>query len=92
MHMPVFGGYHYIVQGRCSLTYYPEFCKLHSKSAITLSNWIFEDIICCWGLLSEIVTDNGPGFVAAMEYLAKQYHIRHICISGYNSCANGLIK
>jgi hypothetical protein len=27
-----------------------------------------------------------------MEYLAKQYHIRHIRISGYNSRANGLVK
>ena len=27
-----------------------------------------------------------------MEYLAKQYHIRHIRISGYNSRANGLVE
>jgi hypothetical protein len=92
MHMPVSGGYRYIVQGRCSLTYYPEFRKLRSESATTLGNWIFEDIICRWGSLFKIVTDNGPAFVSAMEYLAKQYHIRHIRISGYNSRANGLVE
>jgi hypothetical protein len=92
MHMPVSGRYRYIVQGRCSLTYYPEFRKLRLESATTLSDWIFEDIICRWGSLSEIVTDNSPAFVAAMEYLMKQYHIRHIRISGYNSCANGLVE
>jgi hypothetical protein len=90
MHMPVSGGYRYIVQGQCSLSYYPKFRKLRSESATTLSDWIFEDIIC--GSLSEIVTDNGPAFVAAMEYLVKQYHICHIRISGYNSHANGLVE
>jgi hypothetical protein len=92
MHMPVLGGYRYIVQGRCSLTYYPEFHKLCSESATTLGDWIFKDIICHWGSLSEIVTDNSPAFVSAMEYIAKQYHIRHIRISGYNSHANGLVE
>jgi hypothetical protein len=92
MHMPVSGGYCYIVQGRCSLTYYPEFRKLCSESATTLSDWIFEDIICRWGSLSKIVTDNSPAFITAMEYLAKQYHIHHICISRYNSRANGLVE
>ena len=28
----------------------------------------------------------------AMDYLAKQYHIKHIRISGYNSQANGLVE
>jgi hypothetical protein len=92
MHMPASGGYCYIVQGQCSLTYYPEFRKLCLESAMTLGNCIFKDIICCWGSLSEIVTDNGPAFVTAMEYLTKQYHIRHIHISRYNSCPNGLIE
>jgi hypothetical protein len=92
MHMPVSGGYRYIVQGRYSLTYYPKFCKLRLESATTLSDWIFEDIICHWGSLSEIITDNGPAFISAMEYLVKQYHIQHICISRYNSHANGLVK
>jgi hypothetical protein len=70
----------------------PKFQKLHLESATTLGDWIFEDIICCWGSLSEIITDNGPAFVAAMEYLTKQYHIQHIQISGYNSHANGLVE
>jgi hypothetical protein len=43
-----------------------------------LGDWIFEDIVCCWGLLYEIVTDNGPAFIPALEYLPKHYHINHI--------------
>jgi hypothetical protein len=92
MHMPSSGGYRYIVQGRCSLVYYPEFRMLRKENAKTLGDWIFEDLICRWGSLAEIVTDNGPAFIAALDYLARQYHIRHIRISGYNSRANGLVE
>jgi hypothetical protein len=92
MQMPLSGGFKYIVQGRCSLTTYPEWRKLRRENATTLGDWIFEEIICRWGSLYEVVTDNGTAFVAAMEYLAKRYHINHIRISGYNSRANGLVE
>ena len=40
----------------------------------------------------EIVSDNGKPFVAALRYLEKKYHVKHIRISGYNSRANGIVK
>ena len=43
-------------------------------------------------MLCKIVTDNGPAFIKALGYLAKCYHICHICISGYNSHANGIVE
>ena len=86
------GGYKYIVQGRCSISTWPEFRKLRAETAITLGEWIFEDILCRWGALSEIVTDNAKAFIKAVDYLAKKYHIHHIRISGYNSRANGLVE
>ena len=90
--MPVSGQYRYIVQGRCSLSHYPEFRCLRKETARTLGEWIFEDILCRWGSLVEIVTDNGSAFVAAINYLSKKYHINHIRISGYNSRANGIAE
>jgi hypothetical protein len=92
MHMPPAGGFRYIAQGRCSLTHYPEFRMLRSESAKTLGDWIFEDILCRWGALSEIVSDNGAPYIKALDYLAKRYHIHHIHISGYNSRANGTVE
>jgi hypothetical protein len=92
MHMPNSSGYKYIVQGRCSLIYWPEWAMLHSENAKSLVKWILHDIIYRWGLLLEIVTDNGPAFLKALKYLEKHYHIRHIRISGYNSRANGLVE
>jgi hypothetical protein len=38
------------------------------------------------------MTDNGPAFVEAPNWLAEQYVIHHIYISPYNSQANGIIE
>jgi hypothetical protein len=46
MHMPPSGAYRYIVQARCSLSYYPEFHMLRAETARTLGDWIYEDILC----------------------------------------------
>ncbi len=59
MIMPMSGQYKYIVQGRCSMSHYPEFRCLRRETARTIGEWIFEDILCRWGALVEIVTDNG---------------------------------
>ena len=42
--------------------------------------------------MAEIVTDNGPTFVAAVGYLSEKYGIHHIKISPYNSQANGIVE
>ncbi|ETW83218.1 hypothetical protein HETIRDRAFT_315669 [Heterobasidion irregulare TC 32-1] len=92
MHMPTAGGFKYLVQGRCSVSHYPEFRMLRRETSSALADWIFEDIMCRWGTLVEIVSDNGPAFVKALDQLAKKYHVRHIRISGYNSRANGIAE
>jgi hypothetical protein len=51
IHMLPSASFKYIVQGHCSLMQYLEFRKLHSENAKALGDWIFEDIICCWGSL-----------------------------------------
>ena len=60
------------------LTHFVEFRALRAETAVTLSEWLFQDILCRWGTISEIVTDNGPAFVKALDYLKKKYHIVHI--------------
>jgi len=92
MHMPGSQGFKYIVRGCCSVCTWPEFQMLRSENATSIANWIYQDIICCWGALREIVTDNGSPFIAAMAYLKSRHQIHHICISGYNSQANGIVE
>ena len=70
MLMPHSSSYQYTVQARCALSAYPEWHMLHSENSTTHSSFIFEDLLCQWGPLSEIVTDNGPTFVQALDILA----------------------
>jgi hypothetical protein len=92
MHMPASHGFSYIVQARCSLSNWPEFRMLRKETGRTLGAFLFEEILCRWGGIEEIVTDNGTPFIAALDWLAQKYHIRHIRISAYNSKANGVVE
>jgi hypothetical protein len=92
MFMPRAGGFRYIVQARCSLTSYPEFRMLRKETGATLGAFIFEELLCRWGALEEIVTDNGKPFLEALNWLANKYGITHIRISPYNSQANGPVE
>jgi hypothetical protein len=65
---------------------------LQKETMQTLGNWIFQDVLCCWGTLVKIVSDNGKLFVAMLGYLEKKYHIKHICISRYNLCMNSIVE
>ena len=55
-------------------------------------SFIFEDILCRWSAVSELVTDNGPAFIQALDVLTSWYGIHHIWISPYNSQVNGVVK
>lgn len=90
--MPKNGSYRYVHHACDALTSYAEGRGATSDSSIVIADFIFQDILCRWGGLGELVTDNGPAYIGALDILAKRYRIRHIRISGYNSCANGIVE
>ena len=90
--MPKAGSYRYVLHARDALTSYPEGRATTSDSGKVIADFIFQDILCRWGSLEEIVTDNGTAYIAALDILASRYGINHIRISGYNSRANGLVE
>ena len=92
MHMTPAGGFSYIIQARCSLTAWPEWRALRTETGTTVGRFIFEEILCRWGAVEEIVTDNGSAYIAALDWLSSKYSIRHIKISAYNSRANGIVE
>jgi hypothetical protein len=92
MYMPHASGYRYIVQAHCSLSSYPEHRKLRKENGSTIGAFIFEEILCHWGALEEIVTDNGLAFIEALNWLAEQYEIHHIRILPYNSQVNRIVE
>ncbi len=92
MFLPLASGFCYIVQAHCSLSTWPEWRALRSETGRTLGNFIFEEILCRWGAIKEIITDNGTAYVTALDWLANKYGIQHIRISAYNSRANRIIE
>jgi len=93
MHMsPKSNGCGFIVHGRCGMTSWMEGRPVRDENGRTIANWLFEDIICRWGCITEIVTDNGGPYRAAVNWLEQKYGIKGIKISSYNSKANGKIE
>src|SRR6266481_2498667 len=92
MLIPTVNKFRYLVQARCALSSWSEWHPLWRETEKTLGDFIFEEILCRWGGVAEIVTDNGPAFVAAAGYLSEKYGIHHTKISPYNSQVNGLVE
>jgi hypothetical protein len=92
MSMPKTGGFKGIIQAWCSLSAYPEARRVREETGDMIATFIFEDLLCRWGALEEIVTDNGLPFVKALNILGKKYKIFNIRILVYNSHANGIVK
>jgi transposase InsO family protein len=92
MKMPKAGGFEYLVQARCALTSYPEWRMMRKENTKTLTAFIFEELLCRWGPITELITDNAPAYRLAADSLAEKYGIHPIRISPYNSQANGIVE
>jgi hypothetical protein len=92
MLMPVAQGFRYICQGRCSLSAYAEWEMWRKETGTAVRKFIFNQVLCRWGVVAEIVTDNGAPIVAGLDWLVKKYGITHIRVSPYNKQANGIVE
>lgn len=92
MHLSPSNSFKYIVQARCSLIHYPEWCTFRKETGKSIGDWIHDNLLCQWGTLSEIVTIHGGLFILTLDYLTKRYHITHIRVSGYNLHAKGQVE
>ena len=93
VHMnPPSNRYKYIVHGQCRLSSWMESRALREENAKSIGQWLFEDIICRWGSLVKIVTDNGAPFKKAVKWIEKKYGIKEVTILPYNSQANGVVE
>jgi hypothetical protein len=85
-------GYEYIVDVRDDLTGWLEVRMLARKSADAVADFLWQDVICWFGCIPQITTDNGTEFQGAVNVLARKYNITVIRISPYNPAANGMIE
>ena len=94
MYMPRLGERRpkYIVAARDDLSGASEGRALVHNSADAVADFLWEEVLCRYGAIGQVTTDNGPETKAAFEQLAKKYHIPHVRISEYNSKANGVVE
>ena len=92
MHMTKGMGFKYIVAARDDLSRAAEGRALRNTKAKTLAQFFWEEILCRYGAVGEVVTDNGAEVLEAFEELVRRYGIPHIKISPYNSKANGVVE
>jgi len=81
MLMPHVGIFRHIAQAHCSLTGWPEWRALHTKTGRTLDAFLFAEVLCHWGAVDEVISNNGTRYVTSLDWLANRYSIRHIRIS-----------
>jgi transposase InsO family protein len=92
MKMPAARGYNYIVAARDDLSGACEARALRNNNSESLANFFWEEIFCRYGVILQVVTDNGSETKAAFEKLMEDYGIPHVRISAYNSQANGVVE
>jgi len=92
MKMPLAKGKQWLVACRDDLSGVTE-CKAIAKDrAKAIARFFLRRIILRYGIVQEVVTDNGPSFCKEFTELLNQYGIHHIKISPYNSQANGVVE
>lgn len=92
MDMPKAKGFKSIITARDDLSRASEGRALKSKKAKSVAAFFFEQILCRYGAVGEVVTDNKPEFKEVFTRLMKRYNLPQIKISSYNSKANGVVE
>jgi hypothetical protein len=93
MLMPIgLKGKRYIIAARDSLTQVSIGKALRHANSSTIAKFLWKKVICEYGMIGKVITDNGPEVQKAFEILVAKYHIPHAKISPYNSRANGVVE
>lgn len=92
MYMPKVNKFEYIVAARDDLTGAAEGRALRNLKATTLAKFFFEEILCRYGAVGQVTTDNGSEVQGAFTELMDRYGLPRITISPYNSRANGVVE
>ena len=93
MQLKPYKGYHYIISAIDYFTKYTKMGALKTKSAEEVTTWIFNNLLCRYGIIDVHITDNGTEFV---NKIAQQLYKRTGCVQCITSpChpnANGLVR
>jgi hypothetical protein len=84
VYMPKVKGFKYLVLARDDLSGWVEGRPLRDKSAPAVARFLWEDIICRFGLYGRLVIDGGTENKAVVKQLTQRYGIRRIEASAYH--------
>jgi hypothetical protein len=90
VYMPVIGGFKYMVLARDDLSGWVEGRPLREKTAAAVARFLWEDIVCRFGLYGRLVIDGGSENKSVVSELTKKYGIRRIEASAYHPQAISL--
>ena len=92
MKMPMGRGKQWLVACRDDLSGITECKALRRDNAKAIAKFFLHRVILRYGIVLEVVTDNGPSFKREFRKLLQDYGIKQIKISPYNSQANGVVE
>jgi len=90
VYMPKIRGFQYLVLARDDLSGWPEGRPLRERTAAGVARFLWEDIICRFGLYGRLVIDGGTENKAVVSELTEKYGIRRIQTSAYHPQANSV--
>lgn len=85
-------GYRYIIDARDDLTGWIEARMLKTKDANSVADFLYQDLICRFGCIPQITSDNGKEFEGAFERLTAKYGVPLVKSSPYHPEGNGMIE
>jgi hypothetical protein len=85
-------GHKYIVAACDRLTQAAEGRALKRITSVNIAKFIWEDILCRYGWVVQITTDNRSETKGACKELLEKYGVPQIRILPYNSRANGVVE
>jgi hypothetical protein len=87
-YVPKVKGFEYLVLARDDLSGWVEARPLRKKEASGVARFLWEDIICRFGLYGKLIVDGGKENKSLVAALTEKYGIRRIVISAYHPQAN----
>lgn len=90
VYMPAVEGYKFLVMARDDLSGWVEGRPLRKANTASAAKFLWEDVVCRWGLFGKMVVDGGPENKRVVKHLADRYGIHRIVISAYHPQANSV--
>jgi hypothetical protein len=75
VHMPVSNGFKYIMDLWDDLSGWLDAKMLHKATSKNVTKFLFEDIMCQFGCILQITTDNGAEFDRLVQTMADEYNV-----------------